>query len=62
MPEDYDRRAVELLRRGGYQTAVTTIFGANGSATDPLQLRRVSCYAPTRAGVALQTERFFYHT
>ena len=39
--EDYDARAVEVLRAAGVTAAVTTLKGVNTAATPALELRRV---------------------
>ena len=37
----FDERALAVLRRNGFQGAVTTRFGFNGRDEDPFQLRRI---------------------
>lgn len=59
-PLDYDQRSMEMLRRAGWSTSYTFIYGANTSSTDAMQLRRVSAYGDTFAELALQMERFPY--
>lgn len=38
--EDFGNWNKEVIRRAGYQAAVTTIWGPNNSSTDPMELRR----------------------
>lgn len=38
--EDYDERAMKILRERGIAAAVTTIAGPNNKSTDPLEMRR----------------------
>ena len=38
--EDFGRTNKELVQAAGYRAAVTTIWGPNSPATDPLELRR----------------------
>lgn len=59
-PGDFDQRAVDVVERCGFDCAYTTIYGANSQSTDRFRQRRVTLYAPTPGGIALQTERFFY--
>jgi len=37
---DFDARHGEMLRRGGYDTAFTTVTGSNGPGADPFTLKR----------------------
>jgi peptidoglycan/xylan/chitin deacetylase (PgdA/CDA1 family) len=37
---DFSQWNKELLKRAGYKAAVSTLWGANGPATDPMELRR----------------------
>ena len=46
-PQDFDRRAVDALRRTGATAAVTTIEGLNGPETEPFSLRRINIGADT---------------
>jgi peptidoglycan/xylan/chitin deacetylase (PgdA/CDA1 family) len=57
---DFDRRAVDVVRRLGFRAAYTTRFGAVTQRQQPLRLPRVTLYAQDAAHVALQIERFFY--
>jgi peptidoglycan/xylan/chitin deacetylase (PgdA/CDA1 family) len=61
-PADYNLQVMQEARRAGFRLACTMLFGANSAAINPYELRRVSVYAETFPGVALQTERFFYLT
>lgn len=61
-PADYNLAVMQETRRAGYRLACTMIFGANHPAVNPYELRRVSIYAETVPGIALQMERFFYLT
>jgi peptidoglycan/xylan/chitin deacetylase (PgdA/CDA1 family)/CelD/BcsL family acetyltransferase involved in cellulose biosynthesis len=38
--QDFNDCSKNALRRAGYRAAVTTIWGINGAATDPMELRR----------------------
>ena len=46
-PQDFDRRAVDVLRRNGATAAVSMIEGLNGPETEPFSLRRISIGADT---------------
>jgi peptidoglycan/xylan/chitin deacetylase (PgdA/CDA1 family) len=61
-PADYNLEVMQETRRAGYRLACTMLFGANHPAVNPYELRRVSVYADTFPGIALQMERFFYLT
>lgn len=39
--EDYDERAIQAVRRAGYETAVTTVPGLNQAESDRFQLSRI---------------------
>jgi len=59
-PADYNLEVMQEVRRAGFHLACTMIFGANTSAINPYELRRVSVYATRLPEIAVQLERFFY--
>lgn len=59
-PEDVNERVVTAVRKAGYEAACTAMFGSNTTRTDPYRLQRISLYAHTSPGLAVQLERFFY--
>jgi peptidoglycan/xylan/chitin deacetylase (PgdA/CDA1 family) len=53
--EDYDERAVALVRELGFSAAVTTVRGAASAATDPYQMPRFTPWdrTPLRFGLRM---------
>lgn len=60
--DDYSDDVARAVERAGFRAAFTAEFRATSPANDPYQVPRVSMYAPSAAGMALQIERFFYMT
>lgn len=42
---DFDRSHQEMVRKAGYELAVTTIYGSNNRNSNPFTLKRISIYA-----------------
>ena len=52
-PADYSGEVVDLVRKVGYQAAVTTVVGANSPHSDFYCLRRISASGPALSDFAL---------
>jgi hypothetical protein len=54
--EDFGSSNKDLIRRAGYRSAATTIWGTNYGSTDPMELRRGGPWEPSAAEFAYKLD------
>jgi peptidoglycan/xylan/chitin deacetylase (PgdA/CDA1 family) len=54
--EDFGHWNKDLIRRAGYEAAVTTIWGVNNQSTDPMELRRGGPWETSPAAFAYKLD------